>query len=267
MLLSQGHGPDDVLAALTAGHDLSPSGWFMVGVNFQERGHLAQAEAAFRGALERRATFDQARVALADALLVQGRVAEALIEVEKVPVDVRVGGSALRTAIFARLVLEDATVDEGLTPLIAQLPSSNLAANDQQVLRAWAARRLGTPPPVLGRHHVDAITPLMDPVLRLGAADAFAELVALLGDTGLHRRTQHEILATVLLVRGLPELAADEWIAAVEETGPDAAAYAGLAEVARLQGLEDDARTLAQEALTLEPGHGLAQRVLEAIAA
>ena len=60
-------------------------------------------------------------------------------------------------------------------------------------------------------------------------------------------------------------VAAYEWIAAVEESGPDAAAFAGLAEVARLQGLADDARTLATEALELEPGHHLAERVLAAV--
>ena len=75
--------------------------------------------------------------------------------------------------------------------------------------------------------------------------DTDTEVVGLVADTGLDRRTQHEVLATVFLVRGLTELAADEWIAAVEESGPDAAALAGLAEVARLQGLAYDARTLA----------------------
>ncbi|MBO9533281.1 MAG: glycosyltransferase [Solirubrobacteraceae bacterium] len=267
LLLARGDTPDAVLAALTEGHDLSPSGWFMVGVNFQERGHLAQAEAAFRGAIERRPAFDQARVALADGLLVQGRVAEALAEVETVPADVRVGGAALRTAIFARLVLEDPSLDDGLGALVEQLPQSNLDELTQDILRAWVAQRLGTAPPELQREHVNALTPLMDPTLRLGAADAFGELVALLDATGIEVRTQHEVLATVLLVRGLTELAADEWIAAVQTCGPDAAAFAGLAEVARLQGLHDDARTLANEALAFEPDHALAKRVLESVGA
>lgn len=265
-LLARGDSPAEVLSTLTSGHDLSPSGWFMVGVNFQERGHLPQAEAAFRGALERRPAFDQARVALADALLVQGRVREALLEAEQVPIDVRVGGAALRTALFARLALEDPQLDAGLAPLAAQLAASTLDAKAQQVLAALVARRLGTPPPVLGPQHVDELTALMDALLRIGAADAFAEAVDVLAATGTDRRGQHEILATLFLVRGLTDLAADEWIAAVQESGADAAAFAGLAEVARLQGLPDDARTLATESLALDPEHGLAQRVLEAVA-
>lgn len=267
VMLARGDRPDDVLATLTDGHDLSPSGWFMVGVNFQERGFLVQAEAAFRGALERRPAFDQARVALADALLVQGRVAEALAEAEQVPADVRVGGAALRTAIFARLALEDAALDAQLPALAQQLPSSNLSDVARQLLSALIARRLGTPPPVLGRQHVDELTTLMDAFLRLGAADAFAESVDVLAGCGLDRRGQHEVLARLFLVRGLTDLAADEWIAAVQESGADAAAFAGLAEVARLQGLSDDARTLAAEALELEPEHPLAQQILESVGA
>ncbi len=265
VLLARGDGPDEVLAELTEGHDLSPSGWFMVGVNFQERGFLPQAESAFRGAIARRPAFDQARVALADGLLVQGRVREALAEAEQVPVDVRVGGAALRTAIFARLALEDPAADAGLSSLAAALPNSNLSELARAVLAALVARRLGTPPPVLGRQHVDELSGLMDALLRLGAADAFAESVEVLGGCGLDRREQHEILAKLFLVRGLIDLAADEWIVAVQESGADAAAFAGLAEVARLQGLPDDARTLASEALEMEPGHPLAAAILETV--
>lgn len=264
VLLAHGEAPDAVLTRLTAGDDLSPSGWFMVGVNFQEHGFLPQAEAAFRGALERRPTFDQARVALADGLLLRGDIAGSLEQVEQVPADVRVGGAAVRTALFARLAAEDPSLDAGLAPLLDQLEASNLDLEEQQVLRAWAARRRGTPAPDLSLAHVPQFSPLMDAALRLGAADAFSELVGLLGETGITRRQHHELVAMTLLVRGLPELAADQWIEAVQHCGPDADAYAGLAEVARMQGLTDDAVTLAEEALGLDGSHALAQRVLEA---
>lgn len=265
VLLALGEQPSAVLTRLTAGDDLSPSGWFMVGVNFQEHGYLPQAEEAFRGALERRPTFDQARVALADGLLLSGRIAEALAQVEQVPADVRVGGAALRTAIFARLVAEEPALDAGLAPLVAQLEHSNLDEAEQLVLRAWVARRGGAPAPTLSLEHVGLITPFMDAALRAGAADAFGELMGLLGETGIDRRQQHELIATTLLVRGLPELAADQWVEAVQQCGPDPDAYAGLAEVARLQGLGEDAITLAEEALALDGEHPLAQRVLAAV--
>jgi glycosyltransferase involved in cell wall biosynthesis len=267
LLLARGATPEEVLHALTDKHDLSPSGWFMLGVNLQERGHGADAEAAFRAAIARRPTFDQARVALADGLLVQGRIAEALAEVQDVPVDVRVGGAALRTAIFACLVLEDASLDAGLSVYADRLASTDLSASTRDVLAAWIAVRLGAPPAGLGMPHVDELGALMGATLRLGAADAFAELVALLDATGLGRRDQHEILATLFLRCGLTELAADEWIAAVQESGADADAFAGLAEVARLQNMPDDARTLATEALDFDADQPLARRVLDAVGA
>ncbi len=269
VLLIDGTAPDDVVAEVTEGVELSPSGWFLLAINLQERGHLEQAEAAFRGALERRPTLDAARVALADALLVQGRVEEAAQEAEKVPADVLVGGAAVRTALFARLCQEDGErLQEQRDVLVAQLPSTNLSDDVQGVLRSWAEHRAGRATgerPALNRLAYREVTPMLDAALRLGAGAAFADLVAVLEETGIEPRLQHEVLATTLLNRGLTEMAADEWVAAIEAFGPDASAFAGLAEVARMQGLLDDARTLATEALVLEPEHPFASRVLDAV--
>ncbi|MDO9353739.1 MAG: glycosyltransferase [Solirubrobacteraceae bacterium] len=274
VLLNNGHTPEQIFDEVTEG-GLSPSGWFMVAVNFQERGHLTEAERAFKTALELRPTFDAVHVALADSLLVQGRVEEAALEAEQVPADdPRVGAAAVRTALFARLAMEpgesgEATLAAQRSALLQQLELTDLPDPDKAVLRAWAARRAGDRSPAVGldRSSIDHMTPILDALLRLAAGDAFADLLELLPDTGIDRRTQHEVVGTLLLRRGLSELAAEEWIAAVNESGPDAAAYAGLAEAARLQGLEDDARTLAAEALDLEPEQPLATRVLAAIAA
>lgn len=269
-LFVSGASADDVLAELTAdGPDLSPSGWFMLGVNLQERGHLAEAEAAFRGALDRRPTLSTARVALADALLVQGRIEEAAAQAEQVPADGRTGGAAVRTALFALLALEAADeLAARREALLAELSVSDLSAADQLVLRAWAQVRAGEQPAPIeqGIEAANAITPMLGALLRLGAADAFADLVKVLALTGLETRTLHEILATLFLSHGLPELAGDEWIAAVEADGPDADAFAGLAEVARMRGMHEDAATMAAEALAMEPDHALATRVLAALA-
>lgn len=271
LLLATGTAPDDVVEEMLAPADLSPSGWFLLAINLQERGHLEQAEAAFRGALERRPTLDAARVALADALLVQGRVEEAAEEAEKVPADVLVGGAGVRTALFARLVLDTGDrLQEQRDVLVAQLPSTNLDIEVQDVLRAWNDHRSGRATgnrPKLSRESTNAVTPMLDAALRLQAGAAFADLVAVLEECDIDRRTQHEIMAVTLLQRGLPEMAADEWIAAVAEDGPDADAFAGLAESARQRGMLEDARTLAQEALAMEADHPFATRVLDAVAA
>ncbi|MDQ8045004.1 MAG: glycosyltransferase [Solirubrobacteraceae bacterium] len=270
LLLMRGKSPDEVYAELTEGEaELIPTGWFMLAVNLQERGHREQAERAFREALERRPSLDIARIGLADALLVQGRVEEAAEQAVMVPADARYGHAGVRTAIFAKLALEQPEiVGTEVWPLVEQLDKTELPEADRAVLRAWAVAAGGPgEAPKLDRTAVDSITPMMDGLLRLGAADAFADLVGVLSTTGIGRRTEHEVLATLLLRRGLPEMAGDEWIAAVEESGPDSAAFAGLAECARLRGMDEDARNLASAALELEPGQKLATQVLEAVSA
>jgi 4-amino-4-deoxy-L-arabinose transferase-like glycosyltransferase len=47
--------------------------------------------------------------------------------------------------------------------------------------------------------------------------------------------------------------------------GPNAEAYAGLARVAILRGNDERARTMAQKALALEPGHGRARELMEGL--
>lgn len=267
-LLATGHEPDAVFTELTEG-ELSPTGWFMLAVNFQERGHLNHAERAYRGAIERRPGLGMAHVGLADLLLVRGRLDEAAEAAEHVAPDARSGGAAVRTALFARLAADDVDANRAaIEALVAGLPDSDLSDDEAVTLAAWAARRAGVgEAPPLGPEHVAVLDPLLDALLRAGAGDAFADALDLLPSTGIDGRAQHEVAATALLRRGLAEPAADAWIAAVQTYGPDADAYAGLAESARQRGLDDDARTLASEAIDLDPGHGLARRVLDALTA
>jgi hypothetical protein len=72
-----------------------------------------------------------------------------------------------------------------------------------------------------------------------------AEALAL---SSLDRREQ---LARIYLRRGFLESAGDEWVAAIQEDGPDVAALTGLSQVAAARGLDDDAELLAGEARAL----------------
>jgi hypothetical protein len=82
----------------------------------------------------------------------------------------------------------------------------------------------------------------------------------------LPARERRELLALTYFRRGFLESAADEWVAAVQEQGPDARALIGLAQVAYARELPDDAVVFATEAQTLEPGHQGAARLLAALA-
>jgi hypothetical protein len=71
----------------------------------------------------------------------------------------------------------------------------------------------------------------------------------------------------IYLRRGYLESAGDEWIAVCEETGPDARALVGLAQVAYGRGLKDDALVFAEEARGLEPGNLIANKLVDALSA
>jgi len=84
--------------------------------------------------------------------------------------------------------------------------------------------------------------------------------------SSLPARERHELLAAMYLRRGFLDSAGDEWIAAVQESGPDARALFGLAQVAAARGLREDAQMFAEETRVLEPEHEGAARLLGALA-
>ncbi len=201
VLLARGDGPDAVLAALTDGHDLSPSGWF------HGRRELpgARLPGTGRGGVPRR---DRAPAG------VRPGARRARRRAPRAGARGR-GARGGRAGAGRRARGRCRPADRDLRPPRAREPGARprpLSAHQraagleplrarEAVLGALVARRLGTPPPVLGRHHVDDLAGLMDALLRLGAADAFAEAVDVLGGCGLDRREQHEILAKLFLVR------------------------------------------------------------------
>jgi hypothetical protein len=72
-------------------------------------------------------------------------------------------------------------------------------------------------------------------------------------------------MAQMYLRRGFLESAADEWVAACQDIGPDAAALIGLAQVAYARELPEDAVVFASEAQALDPAHQGAARLLAAL--
>ena len=100
---------------------------------------------------------------------------------------------------------------------------------------------------------------MLEALLRVEEVDAFVSLLPVFEAVSLPARERSELLAGMYLRRGFVDSAADEWIAVCEQQGPDAAALAGLAQIALARGLEEDARTFAEEALALDPEHPHAQ--------
>ncbi|MFA9272118.1 MAG: hypothetical protein ACEQSX_15460 [Baekduiaceae bacterium] len=99
------------------------------------------------------------------------------------------------------------------------------------------------------------------------AFNRFAELLPIVESIALPWRERHERLATMYLRRGFLESAADEWVAVVQEGGADVPALLGLAQVAAMRGMNDDAAVFVEEVKKIEPANPVANKILELIAA
>ena len=265
-MLALGCDPAEVVATVHgAVGDVSPSVGFMLALALYEAKALPEAEAELRAVLERQPGSAPARLALAEALLSQQRYDEAAAEALHIPAGAHYAAQAARTAAFACLAAGDL---EGAQEAIDRAREAELFAPEIALLDGWRARVAGEPgPSLLPAEAADALFVMLEALLRVVDIDAFATLVPLADVVAIPWRERRERLATLYLRRGFLESAADEWIAVIQETQPDADALAGLSWVAVGRELPEDALVLAREALALDPRHPAALGVLERVSA
>jgi len=246
-MLRQGTAAADVVTDIERlGGPLSPTGAFLVAVACFEVGAVEIAATLLRRTLAAQPSAHAARVILAEALLSTGDLQNAAVEAEVVPDDAACAGAAARTAIFSRLATGDRVADAVLDDALRRgLPTGEVAA-----LRAWRDGNAALA--ALSPDAAGPILTMLDVLARLEAFEAFEALAPVLDAVDVPWRERREAMARLYLRRGFLESAADEWIAVVEQEGPDARAFTGLADVATARGLHDDATALAAEARALE---------------
>jgi tetratricopeptide (TPR) repeat protein len=243
-LLRRGVPAAEVVAtvhALVA--DATPGVRFLLAVALSEAGAPAEAEAELRALLAAQPGNAQARVALAETLLAQGRLADAATEAAQVDPSAPCAEAAQRTELFARLV-EGADA----TPATA----SALPEAERAVFAAWQASRSGAT--VATALPADAAAPvlsLLDALARLEAYDAFADLVAVLERVAIPERDRRQALAELYLCHGYVDLAGEEWLAICDRDGADERSLRGLAAVAAARGMPEDAAVFEAEARAL----------------
>jgi hypothetical protein len=244
---------------------LTPSAHFMVGSALYEHKHAEAAELQFRALLTKQPSSDPARVALSETLLSQSRWAEAAEAAAGVEDSSAFAQTARRSELFARIMDRDR---EGTRRALVQAEAIGMNAGDVQLLRTWDTIRGGGDLPMALPLEAGALLALtLEALLRVHEVEAFAELLPLVERIGLPRRERRELLATLYLRRGFLESAGEEWVAAVQEDGPDTRALFGLAQVAAGRGFLEDAHMFAEETKTLDPGHAGAGQLLEALTA
>jgi hypothetical protein len=202
-----------------------------------------------------------ARIGLVETLLAQQRYTEAAAEAALEPADSPMAAAAGEAELFAYAAAGDAS---GLALALATADDRHVSPGAVTLYRAWQALLAGAELPLSlpAASGTVALTAL-EALLRVLELTAFEQLHRLLELSGLDERERCEGLACLYLRRGFLDSAADEWLA-VARSRPDARAYVGLAQVALARGLRDDARTLAAEALVLEPANAAARRLQEA---
>src|SRR4051812_46001053 len=253
-----------VVVATIEGHleKLTPSARFMLGTALYEAGAAEAAEVQFRGVLEQQPGSVPARVALGEALLSQGRYADAATEASLVPAGEPAAGAARRTALFGLLASgELAAAADAL-----ERARDELLPGEPELFAAWLAGARGESlPETLPAHSAQMLVTSLEALLRLREVDAFGLLVPLIERVGLSPRDRRELLASMYMRRGYLESAADEWISVIEELGPDAPALTGLALVAKAKELPEDAVVFAREASALDPGYAAASQLLSSL--
>lgn len=250
VLVRSGVAPADVVAQVHAliGDAPTPSHHFLLAVPLYEAGAVVEAEAELRAVLAAQPGAHAARVALAEALLSQGRLDDAAEAALAVPADALHGPFAATSALFARLAAGAAA--PAVDAAFAQARAAGVGAAQLAVYEAW---RAGSPAPAsVPADGAALLAVMLEALARLEDFDGFARLAAVVEALDLPWRERRELLAGVYLRRGFLDSAAAEWIAAVEAEGPDARAMHGLARIADARGLAQDAAVFRAEAAQLE---------------
>jgi tetratricopeptide (TPR) repeat protein len=262
-MLHNGRAPADVVSAIEQRVEkLTASASFMLGTALYEAGAAELAEQQFRTVLDQQPASVPARVALGETLLSQGRYADAAAEAAQVGDGEPAAGPARRTELFGLLVQGEL---DAAREVLAR-SREELLPGEAPLFDAWLGAAGGDPlPDVLPRESAQMLVTSLEALLRVREVDAFGLLVPLVDRVGLSARDRSELLASMYMRRGYLESAADEWIAVIQELGPDAPALTGLALVAKAREMPDDALVFAREARQLDPGYAAASRLLSSL--
>jgi glycosyltransferase involved in cell wall biosynthesis len=266
VMLTRGAEPASVVAFIheTIGEP-SPAARFMLALSLYEAKAVELAEVELRAVLARQPESGPARLALTEALLSQSRYEDAAQEAMAIAPGAAFGAEAARAAAFAHLAAGSA---DGAEEALRAAREAELFEPEIMLLDAWRAIVAGeTPPATLPAETSPALFVMLEALLRVTDVDAFVTLVPLAEAVSMPWRERREKLAQLYFRRGFLESAADEWIAVCEGGVPDADALAGLSWVAVGRELPDDARTLAEEALNLQPDHAWARAARERVPA
>jgi glycosyltransferase involved in cell wall biosynthesis len=260
-LLRSGMEPAEAAAEVESKlKNVSPTSRFMLGTALYEFGAAPQAEAQFRGVLERQPHSGPARAALAEALLYQSKYAESAAVAAAMDPAEGLAIVAIRSEIFARLLAHDL---DGATTALARAPSVGLPAGDIALYRSWLARLRSESALPVPQKALPLMELILESLLRVQDFANFEVALGILAAIeGQSDRERRERLALIYMRRGFVKSAAREWLTVCQER-PDPPALLGLARVALATDRAESAITLAQQVLVLDPGNSAAAEIID----
>jgi tetratricopeptide (TPR) repeat protein len=246
-LLCDGTPPADVLIELRplASRYIAAAGGLLAGA-FLGADALEEARAVLAEMQERCPESLEARVGLASCALAEGDTAAARRLCEPLPADPDAAEPLVRCAVFGALVDGDV---ESATATLADPAAAGLEAAQAEVFRAWAGQQ--TEP--LGADAARAALKMLRTAVQIERLDACDALYRLVLESRLPSLEARDAVAECFFGAGYHDVAADEWITLLEESGPTGTALLGLARVAHSKGEHEDAVALANEARRVDP--------------
>lgn len=259
-LLASGTEPEAVAGELERHMpELSSAARFMLATALYEAGATSAAEAQFRAVLANQPHSSRARVALGEALLAQRRYGEAADVASGLQSDDPLAVIARRSELFARLAGGD---DSGARSTLESARVAGMSSEELDLFCAWEQlTSSGATAVALSKEAIPTLEVMLEALLRVHDFEGFEVLLGALELTPLEPRERRELLAEMYLRRGFAASAAQEWMAVCEQE-PDVPALLGLARVAAVRGMAQEAGEFAAAALARDPDNSLASSLL-----
>ena len=259
LLLSAGVRAEDAVAEVERRvRSVTPEVRLILGSALQDAGALPAAERQYRSVLAGQPGNGQARVALAETLLLLGDNAGAASQAALVSEDDTSAGVASGIELCALI----SGGNPGAASDAFARARTVLSEVEREVFGTWLAITSGvTSPSPLTVPAVTFLKQIMETLLRARNVEQFELLLPALENSELPTRQRRQLLGDIYLRHGFLAAAANEWMAVCADR-PDVDALLGLARVAAAHGTPQDAAIFASAALELEPENAPAAEIL-----
>jgi tetratricopeptide (TPR) repeat protein len=240
-----------------------PAAGAIVATRIYERGEIEAALSLYRRVEQSAPGNPIIRVGLVECLLSQGELDQALELCTPLDPSNPVAHVLLRTAAFCYILQGN---PEQAEELLSASEEIGMSQDESFVLSSWIQVLKGGEFKTWNNQHAVLAAPLLESVLKLQQFDAAQGLIRLYYNAAISIAERTLIMAPIYARQGFLNSAAECWLEWIDQDGPQADSLVGLAYISRAEERYEEALALAQDAVTMDPGHEEAQRMAVAFA-